>query len=849
MARKPPPPRSSHSEGPNRPDRRERRSPPGRPTTGARAAALPAPGLPVWLPPVTYALLTVLLFREFFLERVSMLGMDSLVLSYFARNFYTEFVQAFHRMPYWNPLLFGGMPFVEGMHGDIFYPPSLAMFFIDARAMWGWKMALHIFLAGVFAFLWLRRGLGLDPLPAFFGGLVFMMGTDLVSLVLPGGDGKLFISALAPLVFWLAERAAARHGLADFAVFALGIALLLFTSHMQAAYFCVWGVSLYFLFRVWQQWRTDRNGGRVARLVGLYALAGVLAVGAAAVQFLPPLGYLREHSHRVDRLDRQEGGYAWATSYSINAEEVVGLVVPEFVGELAQTSPTRPPAGYWGKNPLKLNNEYAGLVPLLLLPVLLLRRRTPQVWFFTALGVLTLLYALGASTPAFRLFYLIPGVSLFRAPSIIIFLYGLAVATLGAIAAQQLQEWLTTGRMEAEGAVARRALWITAGVFGALALLATAGAITAVWASVFGDAIRLDRLQANEAFIRRGFWIAFALAVAVAGAWELAVRGALSARAFVLLLALLAAADLYRAGRPFVVHTALMNRQADAMATFRPDDSIQVLQRIRDAGGVFRVADLGPLVGAPSPYGQNDLAMHGLEQLTGHHGNEIGRYRNLLGGEHAPNLATSELRLADVTNTEYFLIPGRVEDPRLEEVHVGMYSVVYRNRQALPRAYLVGSTEVVAGPGGMARLLAPDFDARTTAIVEVPLPMDVEVSPGATGVVEWIERQVDEYSLRVVPDRPALLVVLDNHYPAWEASVNGRLVPIHRVNHTFRGVAVPPGEHVVTFRYRPTALRTGALISLVTLALLLGIILAGVAVDLRARRDRGRPPAGGTVTA
>jgi hypothetical protein len=107
-----------------------------------------------------YAVVTVLLFREFFLGGTSMLGMDSLALSYFARNFYTEFVQAFHRMPYWNPLLFGGLPFVEGMHGDIFYPPSLALFFLDARAMWGWKMALHIFLAGIFTYLWLRAACG-----------------------------------------------------------------------------------------------------------------------------------------------------------------------------------------------------------------------------------------------------------------------------------------------------------------------------------------------------------------------------------------------------------------------------------------------------------------------------------------------------------------------------------------------------------------------------------------------------------------------------------------------------------------------------------------------------------------
>src|SRR5690606_16554243 len=117
--------------------------------------------------------------------------------------------QAFHRMPHWDPLLFGGLPFVEGMHGDIFYPPSLAMFFMDASAMWGWKMSLHIFLAGCFMHLWLRRGLGMGSLASFFGGLVYMLGAHMVSLVLPGGDGKLFVAALAPLMFWLTERAAA----------------------------------------------------------------------------------------------------------------------------------------------------------------------------------------------------------------------------------------------------------------------------------------------------------------------------------------------------------------------------------------------------------------------------------------------------------------------------------------------------------------------------------------------------------------------------------------------------------------------------------------------------------------
>jgi hypothetical protein len=232
--------------------------------------------------------------------------------------------------------------------------------------------------------------------------------------------------------------------------------------------------------------------------------------------------------------------------------------------------------------------------------------------------------------------------------------------------------------------------------------------------------------------------------------------------------------------------------------------------------------------------------VHGLEQLAGHHGNELGTYRNLIGGEHAENLLHSELRLADITNTEYFLIPGRLEDPRLEEVHVGTHSVVYRNMNALPRAYLVGRVEVVPGDAAIGRVLDADFDPRGTVVLEQPLPQGIEVEAGATGTVEWLNREVDRFTLRVVADRPGLLVVLDNHYPAWRAAINGHATTIYRANHTFRAVAVPAGEHTVSFHYAPQALRTGVITSLLVLTALLGIVLAGGLSTGIAARPIGR---------
>ena len=785
-------------------------------------------GLPAWLPPVAYAFVTILLFREFFFQRALLLGADTFALSYFARHFYTTFVHTFHRFPMWDPLIFGGLPFVDGMHGDIFYPPSLALFGMETKAMWGWKMVLHVYAAGLLAYLWLRN-LEVSRGGAFFGGLVYMSGADLVSLVYPGGDGKLFVSALAPLMFLLTDRFVRNRRISDAALFALGLAMVIFTSHMQLAYFTVWGVSLYFVFRLALAWRTGRNVAQTAGLLGTFLLAGIMGVGAAAVQFLPPLGYLREWSHRADKTLQADGesAYAYSTSYALNPEEVVSLVVPEFVGDNVETE-LRSGNRYWGRNVFKINSEYAGLVPLLLIPLLFICRRRPETWFFASLAALSVVYGMGASTPLFRLFYLVPGVNLFRAPSLIIFLYGLSVATLGALAVDRLNEQIRTG--EAIGAL-QRATWIVAGVFVLLALAQSAELITSLWQSL--TAIGPEKaaaLRENMPSIRAGFWITGALAIAVAGVCQAAVRGLVGARGVAIGLAMLAALDLYRVDRPFIRGTVLRGQAfTSAFPAFvEPDESIRFLQGAQARGEVFRVYDLGNVMQGPA-YDANTLAIHGVEQLTGHHGNEIGRYRRLMGGaDSAPNAATSNLRLLNIANVAYVVSPQRIQFPGLEEVFVGSRSAVYRNINALPRAYLAGATEVIADDAATDRLLAQDFDGARTVILPEPLPAGIDVQADPIGSVTWASREPDRFMLRVTTDRPTLLVVTDNYYPAWHARVDGAEAPILRANLAFRAVPVPAGEHEVAFFYNSETLRRSATVSIALLAILLGLAATGL---------------------
>src|SRR6185503_7971654 len=91
---------------------------------------------------------------------------DQYIAGYPFREFAASTLKATGHFPLWNPYLFGGMPYVAAMHGDIFYPTFLLRLILPTDVAMTWGFILHVFLAGLFTFVFLRAlGLG------FFGSL------------------------------------------------------------------------------------------------------------------------------------------------------------------------------------------------------------------------------------------------------------------------------------------------------------------------------------------------------------------------------------------------------------------------------------------------------------------------------------------------------------------------------------------------------------------------------------------------------------------------------------------------------------------------------------------------------
>src|SRR5439155_1569406 len=67
----------------------------------------------------------------------------------------------------------------------------------------------------------------------------------------------------------------------------------------------------------------------------------------------------------------------------------------------------------------------------------------------------------------------------------------------------------------------------------------------------------------------------------------------------------------------------------------------------------------------------------------------------------------------------------------------------------------------------------------------------------------------DAVDLDVDARTDARAVLVDAYDPGWRASVDGKAATVERANVAFRAVAVPPGRHRLTLRYRPAAVYGG----------------------------------------
>jgi hypothetical protein len=148
---------------------------------------------------------------------------------------------------------------------------------------------------------------------------------------------------------------------------------------------------------------------------------------------------------------------------------------------------------------------------------------------------------------------------------------------------------------------------------------------------------------------------------------------------------------------------------------------------------------------------------------------------------------------------------------------------IVENPDALPRVSIPSEVVFAVDPNDAAAKL-PTLDPARAAILEAP-PRSL-ASAGATARI----LNYQDYLYRVHYTCPGncLLRIAVPYFPGWTAIVDAHPAAVYRADFALSGVIVPAGEHDLVFEYRSRWFRTGAILSILSALICLGIILPSI---------------------
>jgi hypothetical protein len=728
-----------------------------------------------------------------------LLGDDQYVAGYGFRLFGAEFFRATGHIPEWNPYLFGGLPYIAALHGDIFYPSAWLRWILPVDTAINLEFFAHLVLAGA-AMYALLRALRLGWTGALVGGLAYELSGIVASLVKPGHDGKLFVSALTPLAFLALLRAVRDRRLAGYGLLALAVGLCMLAPHFQMTYYMLVGLALWTVYLVF--FDPDRPAGiNWSRELGLALGAVALGLAVAAIQVLPFLAYI-PYSPRG--AGGPSTGWEYATMFSMPPEEIVTTILPQFNGVLES---------YWGRNFFKLHTEYLGAL-VVVLAVLGIgdRSRTRLIRAFGVIALLFLLIAFGGHTPFYRLWYeVMPMMKKVRAPGMAFFLVALPMAIFAGLGADRLL------RRD----LPLRALTVPLGVIGGVALLGAAGILQS-FATALASAEQASRVAANAGALQAGaFRLLLVVALAGTALWAIRV-GRLAGPLASAALALIVTGDLWSIDRLF------FQFREPAAQLFHDDE---ITSRLRREPGPFRVLDAGVYQGSY-------LMAHNVLTMLGYHGNEIRFYDELLGGKGQWRFAGSP-SLHDLLTVRFVLLPEVQAVPGFHQVLGPVPTTPGSRGVLLERDTTPAYVRVVPGAVKLPEdQVAPTVvDPRFPREAVVLYPDTVQVTPAALqggqlpapahiepSLAEWTPGRM-RITLSGRDSRQTYLLVSENWFPDWHAEVDGKPAAVLRGDYTLLSVALPPGAREVRLHFASAAYARGKIVTTFALLLVLGLML------------------------
>ncbi len=691
----------------------------------------------------------------------------------------------------WSPLLFSGFPAAGDPQQQSAYPVA----WLSSWLPGGWNLLVlsGYGLLSLFTYLWVQALTGMRwaaVLAAVTAGLCGFPIYHMRHVTIVHSAAWLPMVLCSFLV--LRRQPCTEKWIGA----ALAVAGMILSGHPQIL---LYGAVLTVAFLINELF--GESTGRKAYLVAS-AKAWACGIGLAAVM-LVPMVELSWHSARGPLTFTEFVSYALPPSYSPQ------LLFPYlFAGSDA----------YEGFAEL---TGYVGILPLLLaLAAVLLGFRERRTRFFAVVASVALLLVLGSFTPLAQVGYWIPGWNRFRVPARHFLEFTFAVVTLAGLG--------FTALARSEASLRRRtvlriiSISLVGMVLSVLGLLLFKEGLPMHLSPQGVPAGSVEFLMRPQVL---GPLLMGVLSLTALWHWQSAPttrRGLWLLAVLLLDLGSFSYAAEWRSDAKEVAQLEV----PESVARYR-DQLAETGQRLTPVSGTRHAREAAPpnlsrLWGVPSTSGFNPLILKRYQELL----------KMQLWGQISWQSLQPSNQALDLLASRFVMVPRRfssqfLEIPRWQHVEDLEETGVFENLRAMPRAWLVGSTEVLLATEVLATIQTSKlpsgvaFDPWEVALLEEEAPGLARLRVPERRVLPVQFPDATTVVIRTQNRAAAFLVLSDIYYPGWRVTADGKPLPMLRCNYLLRGVILPAGTEEVRFDYQPWSLLIGRIVTGLTALLLL----------------------------
>jgi len=675
------------------------------------------------------------------------------------------------QLPLWNPYSGAGEPLLANIQSSSLYPLNTLLFITPFIQGWMVLVMLQMFLGGIFTYFFLKN-LGLKKESALFGSTTFILSGFYFAWLT--WNNLLHVALWMPLILIsidkITESSKLKIQTSNFKSFIWPVILIfsltssLLAGHLQLFFYVFLVSFFYFVLRI-----SSAKEKLKKSLIILVSFLIFLVL--TSIQWLPTLNLIDLSSRAVDQMNWQS-----KEGWFIPWQNLIQFMAPDFFGNPATLN-------YWGTWNYAELVGYVGIFSLCFAAFAVFIKKEKTVIFFLLSLFIAVLFSFPNIISKIPFELKIPLISSSQ-PTRLLMVIDFALAVLSAYGVEEFLKRKDTKKL----------IYIS--------LLFFLGLI-GIWAFVFLEKGKIVNLVISQRNLYLPSIIIVAQLIIFILAYFLREKRKIFLTIFYLIL-FINIFDLMRYGLKFnpFVSTSLVYPNT-TITTFLSNESKNYPWRFMGADYVANEKRIFP---------PNTAINYKLYGIDDYNPLLLKNYQDYIavsewGFKNIPDFSFNRMiipnnyntRLIDLLGVKYVVTINPVNTAKLKYLFSEGESRVYENKNVFPRAFVVYSS-VVAGTNQEAGNLLSDnkLDLKKTAILEKNIGL--ENGDGSSNV-KMINYSENKIVLSVETSKKGLLILTDNYYPGWKATVDGQETDILRTDYSFRGLVVPQGKHIIELTF------------------------------------------------